>query len=227
MTIEEGVFRCKSFREDGLHAFGFEQSEKGWVYETAILDGAFRVRLELDGHGQVHGHVIDAMNEEEYLQLRNERFDGAYVNSVRFAYEELLKKIAAACCSDVLFTSEQANRIAEAIRKAFGVVPDFPWSKEPEQSGGVFRHAGSRKWFGLIMRIRRNRLPGAAGTQMVDVMNLKIRPDQSEEALATPGIFPAYHMNKKYWISVILDDTLDDGTVMKWIQNSYDLTSGC
>lgn len=224
MTIEETVFRNKAFREDRLRGFGFESADGLWTYETDILDGAFRVRLELDRSKRVRGSVFDTMNEEEYLPLRNERFDGAYVNSVRFAYESLLKKIAAACCSDVLFTSEQANRITETIRETYGVSPDFPWTDEPDSSAGVFRHETTRKWFGLIMHIRRDRVPGASGTQMVDVMNLKIRPEQGDDARRTPGIFPAYHMNKKYWISVILDDTLDDGTVLGWIGNSFALT---
>ena len=65
------------------------------------------------------------------------------------------------------------------------------------------------------------RISGATGTQTVDVMNLKVRPDQTEKALGTDGIYPAYHMNKKNWISVILDDTLADGTLWEWIENSF------
>ena len=226
MTIEETVFQRKAFRPDRLRAFGFREENGTWTYETDILDGAFRVSLRVDRHSQVTGRVLDTMNDEEYLALRNERFDGAYVNSVRFAYEEVLRKIAAECCGDVLFSSEQARRITGAIQDRYGVIPEFPWTRDAVKSAGVFRHRENRKWFGIIMPVRRDRISGATGTQTVDVMNLKVRPDQTEKALGTDGIYPAYHMNKKNWISVILDDTLADGTLWEWIENSFSLTAG-
>ncbi len=56
------------------------------------------------------------------------------------------------------------------------------------------------------------------------VMNLKIRPQEAEQLHHIPGIYPAYHMNHKLWISVVLDDSLADGEILALIKTSYLLT---
>ena len=42
----------------------------------------------------------------------------------------------------------------------------------------------------------------------MEAVNLK--HDQVADLLSQMGIFPAFHMNKRYWISLPLDDTLTD-----------------
>ena len=37
------------------------------------------------------------------------------------------------------------------------------------------------------------------------------------------GIYDAYHMNKKSWVSIILNDTVSDELIIKLIDNSYSL----
>ena len=38
------------------------------------------------------------------------------------------------------------------------------------------------------------------------------------------GYYPAYHMNKKNWISIILDDNLSDEDIIDLISKSYNMT---
>ncbi|WP_330849233.1 MmcQ/YjbR family DNA-binding protein, partial [Streptococcus suis] len=40
------------------------------------------------------------------------------------------------------------------------------------------------------------------------------------ELLSRSGIFPAYHMSKKTWVSVLLDDTVEDQTVFALLEKS-------
>ena len=47
----------------------------------------------------------------------------------------------------------------------------------------------------------------------VEAVNLK--HDQVADLLSHKGVYPAFHMNKRYWISVVLDDTLSDKDVYK------------
>lgn len=58
---------------------------------------------------------------------------------------------------------------------------------------------------------------------LVETVNLK--HDQIADLLSNKGIYPAFHMNKRYWISVALDDTLSDEMVMELIEKSWNLTS--
>ena len=143
----------------------------------------------------------------------------------RAAYEELLEAVAAACCQDVLFASDQANRLTKCILERFQVAPDFPWEKETRyQSYGTFRHASNRKWFALIMHVKRAVLDKDDNPDPVDIINLKIQPEQGEALRQLPSVYPAYHINHKTWISVVLDDTHPDAAIMKWIDESYRLT---
>ena len=58
----------------------------------------------------------------------------------------------------------------------------------------------------------------------VEVLNLKAPADQIPELTTHPGIYQAWHMNKKHWISVLLNDTLTDDSVWELIEISYHLT---
>lgn len=238
MEIEEKIFKRKRFVPERVEEYGFirncasvEQAEGARYHdEISFMDGDFRASLDITSEGELRGRVIDVMNEEEYAPLRAAAMNGAYVGAVRAAYEELLTDIAEKCCVDVLFASDQANRIAELIKEEYGVEPDFPWGKSPHNESGVFRHQDTRKWFGLIMNVRPEVLKKKAGGKktdggaMIDVMNLKIDPDDSDWLTQKEGIYPAYHMNHRNWISVRLDETLPDETVMHLVRMSYEGT---
>ena len=224
MQIEERIFQRKRWKTDAMLHFGFRQENDRYVYETDLLEGDFAAIVIVDREGKVQGTVIDRMNNEEYLQLRMERFDGAYVNTVRNAYETVLKAIAEACCRSVLFASDQANRITEQILARYGVEPDFPWGQDPYDNAGVFRHDNTRKWFGLIMNIPTKTLLHNGDPTPLDVINLKIEPRDAETLQTRAGIYPAYHMNHKMWITVTLNDSLSDEAVMELIDRSFQLT---
>ena len=224
MDIEQMVFSRKRFVIESMTAFGFVRSDGGYRYETDFMNGDFSAVLTVSDEGAVAGKVIDNMNGDEYRQLRIDGFQGAYVNSVRSAYEDLLGRIAEKCCRDVLFASDQANRIAEMISARFGVGPDYPWEQSQYQSYGVFRHTGNAKWFALIMNVKRRALTNDNDENPVDIINLKADPETIGKLTEQKGIFPAYHMNRKYWISVSLDDSLTDDGVMSLVNESFCLT---
>lgn len=43
------------------------------------------------------------------------------------------------------------------------------------------------------------------------------------DLLKKKGFYPAYHMNKKNWVTIILDDTLSDTEIMQYVKTSYRL----
>lgn len=224
-AIEEHVLAQKRWVLEKMLAFGFRQAGDGYVLERSFLDGDFKAVLSVTEKGKVAGRVIDTTTQDDYYQLRQKTATGAYVNTVRAAYERLLEEIAAACCQEVLFASDQANRLTRCILERFQVEPDFPWEKEARyQAYGVFRHASNRKWFALIMRVKRAVLDKDGNPALVDVINLKIQSEHGDALHQLPDVYPAYHMNHKTWISVVLDDTQTDAAIMKWIDDSYRFT---
>jgi predicted DNA-binding protein (MmcQ/YjbR family) len=101
-------------------------------------------------------------------------------------------------------------------------VADKPFEEDFDTT--VLRHGAGGKWFGLIMNIPKKRV-GIEEDGMVDVLNLKIDPEESYAVREMfEGIIPAYHMNKRHWISVVLNDTVPMEFCEILIQKSYDLT---
>ena len=65
------------------------------------------------------------------------------------------------------------------------------------------------------MLVRRDRL-GLEGDEPVDCMNLKINDPMLHDMLChEDGIMPSYHMNKRHWITVLLDGTVADEKVFE------------
>ena len=216
--IEDEIFLKKKFDFEKLKEFGFSFENNTYVYTEDFMDSNFKAIIEISD--VLKGKVIDNFSDEEYMPLRIESFDGEYVCKVREAYKSILKRIANACCIDVFFASDQANRIANLIYERYGVKPDFPWNDD----NGVFRHLDTRKWFSLIMFVSIDSLLKNGDRHMLNIMNVKIDTSKRDELYEIKGIYPAFHMNHKMWRSIALDETISDDKIMKLIQGSFDLT---
>ena len=55
----------------------------------------------------------------------------------------------------------------------------------------------------------------------IDVLNLKNDSQKIQYLIDHKHYFPAYHMNKKYWISILLDNYVNIEEVKKLIDESY------
>lgn len=109
------------------------------------------------------------------------------------------------------------------IKKKYKVSPEYPWRKY--DSNAVFRHDDNRKWFALVMEVRRDKL-GLSGEDDVDVVNLKVGDMFLRDMLIQQdGIIPAYHMNKQHWISVLLDGTVAKEKLFDLIDMSFQATA--
>ena len=56
-------------------------------------------------------------------------------------------------------------------------------------------------------------------------LNVKVRPGWSDVLTAHfESVVPAYHMNKRHWVSIILDGKMENAEIARMIEESYDLT---
>ena len=55
----------------------------------------------------------------------------------------------------------------------------------------------------------------------IEVLNVKL-DDDVQNYLDVEGIYPSYHLSKKSWVSIILDNTLSDKEIMDFVNISYD-----
>ena len=102
----------------------------------------------------------------------------------------------------------------------YGTSPDCPFDEDFETA--VLRHTDNRKWYAIVMRVSRRKF-GFDSDEVIDVVNLKLPTEMFGSFGATDGVYPAYHMNKLHWISVLLPDAPDD--VVQFLTNvSFEAT---
>ncbi|MBQ3379024.1 MAG: MmcQ/YjbR family DNA-binding protein [Clostridia bacterium] len=220
-SVENEVFNKRRADFDKLVSYGFTKDGDVYTYSTDIMDGEFRADVFVDIEGNITGRVFDLALNEEYLPIRAPLHTGAFVGAVRLAYADALERIADACFEKKPFISEQANRITGLIYEKYAESPDYPFKTAEDY--GVFRCPENRKWYALIMTVEKNKLKkdgGDDGGETVEIMNVKTDPAMSSELLNTEGIYPAYHMNHKSWVSVLLDGTLSDERIMTLVDIS-------
>ena len=104
------------------------------------------------------------------------------------------------------------EEIYEYVKKQYGTVPEYLWKESPESA--VLRHQNG-KWYAVLMQVEKSRL-GLDGNTKIDIINVKCDPD----------MVGLYHMNKKYWITMLLDGTVSEAKILDFLDMSYDLIDG-
>ncbi|MCM1528791.1 MAG: MmcQ/YjbR family DNA-binding protein [Alistipes sp.] len=112
-------------------------------------------------------------------------------------------------------TREDVFRYA---RERYGTSPDYPWESTPDAA--VLRKS-NKKWYGLVMNVKKSRA-GLEGDDCIDILNVKCSPFVREILIGEGKAVPAYHMNKRLWISVILD-RVSEQELRGVLDESYDI----
>lgn len=107
------------------------------------------------------------------------------------------------------------------ISEQYEACAEYLWENAP--SFAVYRHKLNRKWFAVVMTIPKIKL-GIEEPGDIDVVNFKCDPEVMTEMWYEHGVFPAYHMNKKHWCTVLLDGSVSKVALAWLTENSYTLT---
>ena len=110
----------------------------------------------------------------------------------------------------------------EYCRSTYGTSPSYPFGDW--MTSAVLRHAETSKWYAILMRIPRRKL-GINSDEEIDAVNLKLPVEMFGSFGAPDGVYPAYHMNKTHWISLILADA-EPKTVHFLTHASFEATKG-
>lgn len=212
------IFKSYQFNKEKAHAYGFVENGEVWTYSCQILQGDFYMAVSITPDN-VSFQVFDQETGDLYPQVHMESMRGSFVASVREACLEILYQIRKACFDVQDFICPQTKRIMDQIQEKYGDQLEYLWEKSPDTA--VLRHEGNQKWYAVLMKIPWDKLEkGREG--LVEAVNLK--HDQVADLLSKKGIYPAFHMNKRYWLSLALDDSLQDEEVIELIERSWNLT---
>ena len=213
------IFKAYQFNSKKAKEYGFIENQGVWTYSSTILQGDFLMMVTVED-GDLSFQVYDQETGELYPQVHMESMRGTFVGSVREACLEVLYSIRKACFEVQEFLCPQTKRIMALVQEKYGNQLEYLWEKSPDTA--VLRHEDNQKWYAILMRIPWDRLDkGREG--LVEAVNLK--HDQVADLLSQMGIYPAFHMNKRYWISLPLDETLTDEKVLELFERSWFLTS--
>ena len=187
--------------------FGFKKREDSLVCKKALAGGDFYATLAICGE-TLTAQVYDSATDELYAPFDMRGARGAFVAAVREEVQKIVDDFYERC-----FESEDIHKkYVDFIERQFNCKADFPWVQEEGAAkrysdAAVFR-CPNQKWFALVMEISYKNL-GLASDEKVFTVNLKADPERVAELADKKTIFPAYHMNKKHWITVLLTSATD------------------
>jgi predicted DNA-binding protein (MmcQ/YjbR family) len=99
--------------------------------------------------------------------------------------------------------------IREYCLKKKGVTEEFPFNEETL----VFKVMGK-----IFLLASLEKIPLQ--------INLKCDPEFAIELREKyDSVIPGYHMNKKHWNTIIIDDSITPKNIFEWIDHSYNLVS--
>lgn len=208
---------------DRLEKYGFSYNGKAYCYQTLIMDKQMKLSVNIDMAGNIQTEVFDLDTNEVYTLFLVEEASGVFVGDVRKEYEKALCDIRYNCFDRTVFTSDYASKLIDYVAKTYGDKPEFLWEKSP--TNAVFRRSDNKKWYCAVLKVKAKVL-GLEGDTLVEVIDFRESPELIASILESKNIdyFPAYHMNKKYWLTIKLTDcSLPIEQIFSHIDISYKL----
>ena len=197
-----------------LEEFGFKKENEIYTYSEKFFNNDFLCILTVDNLGNIKDKVIDLDTDEEYLNIRVIS-NNSFVKKVQELYKEVLYKVRDNCFIPSYFTFDTTNKVCDYIENKYHDKPEFLWNDDPY---AVFRNKKNKKWYAIIMNIDGKYIKRKG---QIEIINVKIDEDSLDDLLKIKGIYKAYHMNKKKWISILLDSNIDINLIYKLIDKSY------
>ncbi|MCR5261078.1 MAG: MmcQ/YjbR family DNA-binding protein, partial [Candidatus Gastranaerophilales bacterium] len=202
-----------------LLKYGFKKSKDKYIYSKSIKDGNFELVITVC-NSKITTQMIDKDTKEEYFLHLLPASQGEFIGKIKEEYENILRDIAEKCCSSSIFTSKNTIRIIDFSKRKYGSDLEFLWANSPDCA--VLRRKDTKKWYAIIMCVSEQKL-GLKSDNIVEVINFRVNPEKTAEIIDHRNYFPAYHMNKRSWITANLSADFDENELEARIETSYTL----
>lgn len=121
-----------------------------------------------------------------------------------------------------IFKSKQAKQIIKYVKEKYNDELEFLWTKFPKYA--IFRHKENKKWYALLIALEENKL-GIEGDKIVDIIVLKNKRENIMNLIDNEKYFAGYHMNKRNWFTIKLDDSIPIKEIYDFIDESYNISN--
>lgn len=203
-------------QKEKLEELGFVEFEGALRLKKEIAGGEFYAVIRLS-EKSLTAEVFETLNDEKYVLFDVPSAKGAFVGQIRREVQEIIDEIR-----EKGFDSQDIRKkYLDFIQSEFSAAGDTPWADEGDFKSSVYR-CPNGKWFALVMEIKFKNL-GFESEEPVWMVNLKADAEKIPEITDRKSIFPAYHMNKKYWITVLLTSVTDFEQLCELTRRSYEL----
>lgn len=213
----EDIFRHKKAVSEKLAAYGFRKIQDTYQYDTNILNGEFFLEITVGKNSVPDTKLTELAAGEEYV-LYKTNAAGTFVGEVRAAVAEVLQDIADHCYEPAIFKAEQSVQVIDYVREKYGDEPEYLWEKYPDNA--VWRRKATKKWYGALLTISRRKL-GIPSDEIVEIIDLRGKPEALEALIDHARYYPGWHMNKKHWYTIILDGSVSSDEIFRRIDDSY------
>ena len=215
------IFRAARAKQQTFSEFGFEVAdEKTFICkkELPAPNNAFYTILTLNPKDEtLTARVYEADTDEPYTLFDVPSANGAFISQIREQVQQIVNDFRS-CCFE---TADLKDKYFDFLKTRFDAHPDYPWDDSPDAA--VFR-CPNNKWFALAMKIKYRQL-GLSGDEELWVVNLKARPEDIPNITDKKSVFPAWHMNKKHWITVLLTAATSFENLCALTEQSYKLVT--
>ena len=210
----------KNISNEKLSAFGFIKEKDHYIYKTKLHQDQFELIMILNDSSCTVS-LIDTQTMEEYDLVDVKSSQGAFVGQIKEEYEQAIQSIIENCTDNKRFYTQQAQAIIQYIQETYQDECEFLWEKVPNNA--IWRNKQNRKWYGTLLTVHAGKL-GLKEDKTVEILDLRYPKETIEAIIDHHNIFPGYHMNKKNWITLLLDHQLDFLTITQLIDKSYQLS---
>ncbi len=203
-----------------LIPYGFVKKTRMYEYNTPILDGDFQMYVMISEEGRIETKVIDVSLGEEFVLHLVAGTEGSFIGKVKQEYEDVLASIRENCTEKEVFKSQEAKKIILYVREKYDDELEYLWKKFPDNA--IWRRKDSNKWYAALLTVSRRKL-GLDSDELVEIINLRVRPEEISDLIDEIQYFPGYHMNKKSWYTICLDGSVSVEEICERIDVSYRL----
>ena len=211
------VVKNKSANAEKLIEYGFELVGGKYVYRTEIVDGQLRLTVTVEG-GEIATEVFDTAADDVYTLHLALGAVGAFVGRVRTEVDAVISDVERKCFDLDVFREDYTKKILQHALDKYGDEPEYLWEDLP--NAAIIRRADNRKWYVLLMTILPKRL-GLVGDEPIEIVDLRFDADALPSKIDNQRFFAGYHMNKKHWITILLDGSVPLGEILECVDKSY------
>lgn len=197
------------YNVDDLIKYGFILKDNKYIYRYDI--DSLYVIFTIDKN--INIQVYDKDTNELFIPY-NLNIETSYVSSIKEKINNIEKDIINKC----FINTNIKDKLVDYIHTKYKTKEEHPWEESPLYT--TFKV--NDKWYALIMNIPYKSL-GINRSDNIDIINLKNDPSKIEKLIDNKLYFKAYHMNKKYWMTVILNHETDLDKLKELVDDSYNI----